>query len=269
MNEAARKLIALDLDGTLLTKQKLISPRTKRVLEEAKSQGHHVVIATGRPPRASLNYYHELGLTTPMVNFNGALVHHATDGEWGHHHFPLDRETALGVIEICERYGIHNVMAEIKDDFYLQQHDHQFLKILADGREPLGIGVIHDLLQDHPTSLLIQAHEQGVPDLRKHLREHHAHVVEHRYWGTPWNVIEVMKAGVNKATGLSLIAESLGVAQEHVIAFGDEDNDFEMIKYAGTGVAMGNGNPELKAMADVICDTNDNDGIAMMLERLL
>ncbi|ASS74436.1 hypothetical protein CIG75_05160 [Tumebacillus algifaecis] len=269
MKNTSRKLIALDLDGTLLTKQKVISPRTKRVLEEAKGMGHHVVIATGRPPRASLAYYHELELSTPMVNFNGALVHHATDLNWGHHHFPLERETALDVLTVCERYGIDNVMAEIKDDYYLKQHDDKFMRILADGRAPLGVGLIHDLLQDHPTSLLIQAQEQAVKELRAHLHEHHAHVIEHRYWGTPWNVIEVMRAGVNKATGLALIAESLGVAREQVIAFGDEDNDFEMIKYAGTGVAMGNANPELKALADVICDTNDNEGIALMLEKLL
>jgi Cof subfamily protein (haloacid dehalogenase superfamily) len=269
MDFCDRKLIALDLDGTLLNKQKMISPRTKKVLEEAKNMGHHLVIATGRPPRASVQYYHELGLTTPMVNFNGALVHHVTDESWGHHHFPLERETALEVLDVCERYGIQNVMAEIMDEYYLKQHDENFVRILADGRAPLGVGVIHDLLHDHPTSLLIQAHEDAVHELRAHLREHHAHVVEHRYWGAPWNVIEVMKAGVNKATGLSLIAERLGVKRENVIAFGDEDNDLEMIRYAGTGVAMGNANPQLKAVADMICDTNDNDGIAMILERLL
>ncbi|MFD2169540.1 Cof-type HAD-IIB family hydrolase [Tumebacillus lipolyticus] len=269
MRKSDRKLIALDLDGTLLNKQKKITPRTKGVLEEAMRMGHHVVIATGRPPRASLNYYHELGLHTPMVNFNGALVHHAVDEEWGHHHFPLERATALQVLDVCEQFGIHNVMAEIKDDFYLKQHDAKIVNILGEGRQPLAVGAIHDLLHDHPTSLLIQAREEVVSDLRAHLHQHHADLIEHRYWGTPWNVIEVMKAGVNKATGLSLIVESLGLNREQVIAFGDEDNDFAMIEYAGLGVAMGNANLELKAIADSICDTNDNDGIAQMLERLL
>lgn len=69
-------LIALDLDGTLLTNEKTISPTTKRVLEKAKQEGHIVMIATGRPYRSSAMYYSELDLSTPIVNFNGALVHH-------------------------------------------------------------------------------------------------------------------------------------------------------------------------------------------------
>ena len=72
-------LICLDLDGTLLTDDKTISPYTKKVLNELKTKGHEIMISTGRPYRASQPYYTELGMTTPVVNFNGAFVHHPHD----------------------------------------------------------------------------------------------------------------------------------------------------------------------------------------------
>ncbi|PWK13785.1 Cof-type HAD-IIB family hydrolase [Tumebacillus permanentifrigoris] len=265
----SKKLIALDLDGTLLTREKKISPRTQRAVQRAIEDGHHVVIATGRPFRSSVQYYRELGLTTPMVNFNGALVHHADDAEWGHHHFPMERETALKILEVCEQFRAENVIVEVKDDYYLKQHDDNLVRFMGEGHTPLGVGHIPSLLNDHPTSVLIYPQRENMRELREHLSEFHAGVIEHRLWGAPWHVIEIVKAGVNKATGLQVIANHFGIAQEHVIAFGDEDNDLEMIEYAGHGVAMGNANPMLKAIANQITDTNDNDGIAFVLEKLL
>lgn len=270
MNQAAKKLIAIDLDGTTLTREKTISKRTKRALQAAMQQGHHVVIATGRPPRASLAYYQELSLRSPMINFNGAFVHHHHDETWGHHHFPMERETAFAVLDACERLDISSIMMEVKDNYYLGSHDDGLIKFAAhDGRPPSGIGNLRELVTEHPTNVLISPGKHRMNDLRAYLHEHHADVIDHRLWGVPYHVIEVVRAGVNKGSSLALVAESLGVAREDVIAFGDEDNDTEMIRYAGLGVAMGNANPMLKSIADHITDTNDNDGIAMVLERMV
>jgi len=265
-----RKLIALDLDGTLLNSQKTINPRTKQVLAALQAAGHHLVIATGRSTRGSMRYYDELGLDTPMVNFNGAFVHNVRDAAWGEYHFPLDREVALRVVEICERFQIGNILAEIRDEYYLRQYDPDLIRFIGDGHEPLAIGPIHEVLPSHPTSLLIRPdHDTRMQELRDHLHNDHAGIVEHRLWGAPWNVIEIVKIGVNKATGLQIIADKLGLGREDVIAFGDEDNDFEMIEWAGLGVAMANGNPKLQALADHVTASNDDDGIALVLENLL
>ena len=94
-------LIALDLDGTLLTDNKIISTRTKHTIAKAKEQGHIVVISTGRPFRASYDYYKELGLNTPIVNFNGAYVHHPLDSKWGTHHSPLELATAQEIVRLA------------------------------------------------------------------------------------------------------------------------------------------------------------------------
>uniref|UniRef100_UPI003015FAA4 HAD-IIB family hydrolase n=1 Tax=Oceanobacillus massiliensis TaxID=1465765 RepID=UPI003015FAA4 len=90
-----KHLIALDLDGTLLTDKKEISSRTKQTILTAMDEGHIVVIATGRPHRASIDYYKQLGLNTPMVNFNGALIHHPNDRTWDFAlHTPMPIKTA-------------------------------------------------------------------------------------------------------------------------------------------------------------------------------
>ena len=99
-------LIALDLDGTLLTDNKIISTRTKHTIAKAKEQGHIVVISTGRPFRASYDYYKQLDLNTPIVNFNGAYVHHPLDSNWGTHHSPLELATAQEIVRACFDFGV-------------------------------------------------------------------------------------------------------------------------------------------------------------------
>ena len=97
----------------------------------------------------------------------------------------------------------------------------------------------------------------------------HAELIEHRRWGAPFNIVEVVRKGLNKAVGVSLIAKDLNIPRERIIAFGDEDNDLEMIDYAGIGVAMGNGISELKNIANEVTGTNNEDGIAnFLIERL-
>ncbi|TLS37848.1 Cof-type HAD-IIB family hydrolase [Pseudalkalibacillus caeni] len=262
-------LIAIDLDGTLLTDDKEISARTKGILFEARKQGHHVVIATGRPYRASHMYYHELNLDTPIVNFNGAFVHHPLNDSWGVHHTPLDLSTAKSIINTCREFDVKNVMAEVIDDVYLHNHDEYIIDSFFNRDTPVQTGDLHRILKDDPTSLLIYPHEHQVKDLRHLLEHHHAEVIEHRVWAAPWNVIEIVRTGLNKAVGLQKIADYLNVPKNRIIAFGDEDNDLEMIEYAGHGVAMGNAIDDLKSIADSITKTNEEDGIAHYLEDVL
>lgn len=258
-------LIAIDLDGTLLTDEKNITPRTKSALQEASRQGHKVVISTGRPFRSSKRYYEELQLDTPVVNFNGALVHHPLENDWGVFHYPLDMKIAQQVIEMSNDFGVQNIMMEVLDEVYLRQHDEVIVNTFFDPET--NINRLPEHLHIHPTSLLIQPHEQHSKELRNYLAETHAEVINHRQWKAPWHVIEIVKAGLSKAIGLERIASTYDILAENIIAFGDEDNDFEMIEFAGTGVAMGNAIPKLKEIANEITLTNEEDGIALFLEK--
>ncbi|MEK3994214.1 Cof-type HAD-IIB family hydrolase [Psychrobacillus sp. FSL K6-2365] len=262
-------LIVLDLDGTLLTDEKVISAKTKNILQQAKNEGHEVMIATGRPYRSSEMYYKELGLSTPIVNFNGAFVHHPRNSSWKTLHTPIDLKVVKQVVEAVESYSIKNMLAEVLDDVYLHYHDEKILSAFSLGNPQVTTGDLKSLLKTDPTSLLIHAEEDSVDLVRQHLRDVHAEVIDHRRWGAPWDVIEIVKHGLNKAVGLSHVSEYLNIPQERIIAFGDEDNDLEMIEYAGVGVAMGNAISPLKTIANEVTLSNNEDGIAeLLIERL-
>jgi 5-amino-6-(5-phospho-D-ribitylamino)uracil phosphatase len=262
-------LIALDLDGTLLTDHKTISSYTKKVLQKAKEAGHYVMIATGRPFRASIMYYEELQLNTPIVNFNGAFVHHPNDDKWGMYHTPLDLNTVKEIIEVSQTYQVKNIMAEIMDDVYFHYHDEKLLDIFSFGNPKIQTGDLRQILPSDPTCLLIHSDEKQVETIRNHLSNVHADLIDHRRWGAPWHVIEIVKSGINKAVGVKKVADYYQIPPERIIAFGDEDNDLEMIEFAGYGIAMGNAIPQLKNIAKDVTKSNEEDGVALYLEQLL
>ena len=262
-------LIALDLDGTLLKDDKTISPFTKEVLRNAQNEGHIVCISTGRPFRASKMYYDELNLTTPIVNFNGAFVHHPLDDGWGVYHTTLDVNVVKDIVEIAETFHVHNILAEVLDHVFLHYHDEQWLDIFSLGNPTIEIGNLKTTLNQDVTSILIHSDEQNIQQIRQYLNDVHAEVVDHRSWAAPWHVIEIIRYGINKAVGLEKIAKYYNIPKERIIAFGDEDNDMEMIEYAGIGVAMGNAIEPLKEIADEITLTNEEDGVAKFLKEAL
>ncbi|CUX92946.1 Cof-type HAD-IIB family hydrolase [Bacillus velezensis] len=259
-------LIALDLDGTLLKDDKTISPETARTIQTLKEAGHHVCISTGRPFRSSSMYYDELGLTTPIVNFNGAFVHHPKDESWGRYHTSLSVDVVRQLAELTETYQIHNVLAEIIDDVYFHYHDEHLIEAFHMNTANITFGDLRETVQEDVTSVLIHAKEEDVADIRAHLSDVHAEVIDHRRWAAPWHVIEIIKHGMNKAVGLKKISDYYQVPRERIIAFGDEDNDLEMLRFAGCGVAMGNGTDEVKQAADRVTGSNEADGIAEFLK---
>ncbi|MCA1056761.1 Cof-type HAD-IIB family hydrolase [Rossellomorea aquimaris] len=267
MNSHEKHLIVLDLDGTLLTDEKKISTSTLHTLTQARRQGHEVMIATGRPFRASEIYYKQMNLVTPIVNFNGALVHHPGDKNWEAIHSPMDLEVSKKIIEACHDFPFRNIIAEVKDDVYLHYHDEKLIDVFMMGEPSISTGDIRDFLSEDPTSMLIHAEEKDVKEIRAHLDKVHAEVIDHRRWAAPWHVIEIVKSGLNKAVGIEKVASHLNIPQERIIAFGDEDNDLEMLQYAGTGVAMGNAITELKDIANEITLTNEEDGIGRYLQK--
>lgn len=262
-------LIALDLDGTLLNDDKKITEKTKEVLQKAREEDHIVIISTGRPFRSSEMYYRELNLNTPIVNFNGAFVHHPLNDQWGIHHSPMDLTVAKDIIEACNRFEFHNIIAEVIDDIYFHYHDEKLINIFNLGQPNVKTGDLRTILSDSPTSLLIHTDEEHVQSIRQHLSNVHAEVIDHRRWAAPWHVIEIVKYGLNKAVGLKMVADYYGIPRERIIAFGDEDNDLEMIDFAGRGVAMGNAIEPLKSIANEVTLSNEENGIAVYLNEYL
>jgi|SRR5690625_1168314 len=264
-------LIALDLDGTLLQNNKEISAYNQEVISQAKKEGHIVVIATGRSHLTSMQYYELLQLNTAMINYNGAYIHHPFDDKWGPAiKNPISKQTALQIIDKCYDLDMHNIWVESQHNILLDQHDEEIIDIFhaihrKKGDVPISIGRIKDQLNEHPISLLIHPRKNHIGTLKHYLDNHFYESVEYRIWGEPWNFFEIVKKGMSKAFGLQKLSQYYNIPQERMIAFGDEDNDLEMINYVGTGVAMANGISELKSIADHITLTNENDGVGSFL----
>jgi Cof subfamily protein (haloacid dehalogenase superfamily) len=137
------------------------------------------------------------------------------------------------------------------------------------GNPNVTTGDLRNYLKDSPTSLLIHTEEDELKNIRKHLSEVHAEVIDHRSWAAPWHVVEIIKSGISKAVGLKKASEYFNIPAERIIAFGDEDNDLEMLDYAGRGIAMGNAIDKVKTIANEVTLTNEEDGIGVYLSDLL
>lgn len=262
-----KHLICLDLDGTLLNDEKHISPYTKRVLQYLKKAGHEIIISTGRPYRASVDYYRAMDMNTPIINFNGAYIHHPTDNRFEPKHEQFDARIASKIFQDISQLNVKNIIAEVRDQVYINNYDQTLFEGFSMGIPEIKYGKLNELLTESPTSLLIQAEDDEIPNIKKHLNKHYAEFIEHRRWGAPFPVIEIVKKGINKGKAVKYVAEYLNVDFDNIIAFGDEDNDNEMIQFANYGIAMGNAIPELKEIANEVTDTNNNDGIGKYLNK--
>lgn len=270
-----RHLIAIDLDGTLLTDQKEITPFTKHVIQQVIDQGHIVIIATGRSDIMSLFYYNDLKLNTPMINYNGAYIHHPRKKSWSlltRHALP--KKTARDIIEVCYALDSRNIWIESENQIILDRHDPEIIaafKMLhrENTKLPLEIGQVIEHIDQDPTALIVYPKETKITKLQKQLTKEFSDFVEHRIWGSQWSLMEIYKKGISKAYGVSKLADYYNIPKERIIAFGDENNDLEMIDYAGIGVAMENGIDELKSIADHITLSNEANGVGTFLAKYL
>ena len=265
-----KKLIAIDLDGTTLNQDSMITSKTKETLKKAINAGHHVSIATGRPFRMSHQFYQQLELTTPMVNFNGALVHIPNQHWDGERETLINREIAFEILSQKKQLNLDFIAAENRDTFFIDSFDFFDEKIFASSRAGEKNLLSPKNLTTNPTSLLVRTDKRFAGAVSAELTRQFGSYVDVRTWGGPTAILEIVSKGIQKAKGVQEIANYLSIDQKDVIAFGDEHNDLELLDYAGWGVAMTNGTDQLKGIAnDVTPLSNQEDGLAVYLEKLL
>ncbi|HAR2081880.1 TPA: Cof-type HAD-IIB family hydrolase [Enterococcus faecium] len=265
-----KKLIAIDLDGTTLNQDSMITSKTKETLKKAINAGHHVSIATGRPFRMSHQFYQQLELTTPMVNFNGALVHIPNQHWDGERETLINREIAFEILSQKKQLNLDFIAAENRDTFFIDSFDFFDEKIFASSRPGEKNLLSPKNLTTNPTSLLVRTDKRFAGAVSAELTRQFDSYVDVRTWGGPTAILEIVSKGIQKAKGVQEIANYLSIDQKDVIAFGDEHNDLELLDYAGWGVAMANGTDQLKGIAnDVTPLSNQEDGLAVYLEKLL
>lgn len=263
-----QKLIALDLDGTTLNSHSLLTDRTKNVLTKLQKENHLVMIATGRPYRNSKEFYSMLGLNTPIVNFNGALCHNPTDNKWSkYYHKTVGKDLAMDLIAQREDFGIDFICVEGKDRLFSSIANLPANEFFPKDTQSTRI-TSKNSLSENPTALTVFSEEANLKTIRDKILTRYGDIIEIRTWGGQMPCLEIVSAGVQKALGVEVVADYYGMKQKDILAFGDEDNDMEMIQFAGHGVVMQNGIAPLKKFAnDVTLKTNNEDGLAEYLEN--
>jgi 5-amino-6-(5-phospho-D-ribitylamino)uracil phosphatase len=258
-------LIAIDLDGTLLRDDKKLSTRSAWAIAKAVQQGIHVVLATARPPRSVSKLYRHLGLTTPLINYNGALIH---DPRRGRHlfHQPIGADVARRVVRCarrCDRDVIVNV--EVLDRWYTDHMDDRFPTETARFFQPDFVGPLRAFLNKPVTKLMLAGPPERLGRVRAAVMQKFAGQVD-VVISDPY-LIQVVHPRVDKAHALAHVARDLGVAQQNVMAIGDAPNDRMMLQWAGVGVAVANAWQEVQRIADAVVPSNSEDGVAHAIEH--
>jgi hypothetical protein len=258
------KLLALDLDGTLLREDKTISERSKVAIAECHRQGIEVVIATGRMYISALPYARELELTLPIIAYQGALIREIEGRVVSH--LPMTKQETLAVLEHLKKYELH-INVYIGDRLLMDRESER-------GKEYAKmIGVVIEYthfpggVEEEVTKITVigkpETIDQAVAEMDREL------AAKLNMTRTLNNFLEISDAKATKATALDTLGEMLGIKREEIMAFGDSPNDADMIAYAGCGVAMGNAHPSIKEASDFITLDNERDGVARVIEKLL
>ncbi|MFC7218009.1 HAD family hydrolase [Streptomyces polyrhachis] len=259
------RLIATDLDGTLLREDGTVSARTRAALAAAVSRGAVHLVVTGRGAPGTRGVLEALGYRGLAVCGQGAQLYHAGEDRILTS-VTLDRRSALAAVEKAEAELGPLALAASVDGL-----DGGFLAgpgFVAQGSPLVLEHASREELFARPlTKLHVQHPTLGDDELTAAVRAQVGALVDVVLAGP--GMVELLPPGLTKAVGLSLAARRLGVARGDAIAFGDMPNDVPMLRWAAHGVAMGNAHPELAAVADEATASNEADGIALVLERLL
>jgi hydroxymethylpyrimidine pyrophosphatase-like HAD family hydrolase len=257
------RLVALDVDGTLVTYEDFFDPprqRVKQAVRRTVRAGVHVVLATGRSLHSTTPVLDRLDLTDGYaVCSNGAVV-----------------------ADVSTRTPVHLVTFDASDPvkYFAEEIPDAVLAV-----EELGVGfrvtgefpvgeldgmvtvVSHDELLDGPVTRLVVRWPQGDRErLRRVAAASGLPSVDYAIGYTAW--LDIMPEGVSKASGLATVCEKLGLGRSDVMAVGDGHNDMEMLAWAGVGVAMGQAPWDVQEVADTVCGSVDDDGVALLLDEL-
>jgi Cof subfamily protein (haloacid dehalogenase superfamily) len=242
-----------------------LHPRTLAALGRARDAGLHVIVVTGRMVKSVRQAIAPADLRDPVICYQGAVVADA-DGTWLRHEplpLALARETIAALAE--EGYS-PNVYVD--DELYVAADTEEARRYGDLNR--IGFTVVGDLLAwltDPPTKLVVVGEPTGLDGVEVRMKER---LGEREYISKslPY-FLEFAQSGVTKGAGLDFLAEHMGFAPEETIAFGDGENDLELVEWAGYGIAVENAHEHVKALADWVCPPVNEEGVAQVLEALL
>jgi Cof subfamily protein (haloacid dehalogenase superfamily) len=240
--------------------------RTRAAIAATRAAGIHVVLVTGRMFQAVRPYALEAGLDDPVVCSQGAVVAEPVSGRWLRH-VPIPLELARETIAAVNEAGFA-LNCYVDDELYVAEvtpearryADFQHLELHA-------VGDLLEWLDQPPTKLVVIEDPEVLDDLKQRMLAH----FDGRLYiskSLPY-FLEFASPDVTKAAGLDFLSEHVGFSRERTVAFGDGENDVELIDWAGYGVAVANAHDRVKEVADFVCPSVDEEGVAQVLEAFL
>jgi Cof subfamily protein (haloacid dehalogenase superfamily) len=258
------RLVAIDLDGTLLNDSKRISDQTSEALVCLPRRDVKVVIASARPPRSVRHVYQALGLDTWQINYNGALIYDPPKDKVILHR-PMSCEVAWSIIERARGlYPKCLVSCEILDKWYTDRQDQPYTTETGRLFKPNLVAPLEEFCNQPITKLLLLGSRRMIDRLEPILRVENPAVAVIR---SDPELIQVMQHGCSKGEALKKVAGHYGIPMRRVMAIGDAANDVCMLEAAGIGVAMDNAHPTVKEVADWVAPSNNDHGVHAALKR--
>lgn len=272
------KMVCIDMDGTLLGKGRKISNESKKVIKEIHDKGVEIVVTTGRIYNNAAYYSHLLGVESPVIAANGAIVREKNTNKVIYEN-PIKTEECIRLIELLYKMNVFfhfytldgiycgNELTKFATKLYMtKQVGYDNLKIKYH--------VIKDLEKwkeffrktnvQITKCIAFSIKPNKIIELKKELDKLNGIV----YFGSGLRSVEINNKGVSKGKAVKALADYYGFKREEIVCIGDNENDISMIEYAGFGVAMGNAIDKVKKLADYITDTNKEDGVAKAIKKI-
>lgn len=263
------RLVALDMDGTLLNSRLEISEANRRAIRLACENGARIVLCSGRPIKGLVKYIEELGLYNDeefLIGFNGALVVQAKSKKRVYEQGMKGKDAKL-LARTAKEIGANCIIHFADHAMTPVENFYSTLEATVNGI-PLEIGD-PETIDDEETVMkvlfldyehILEGYLGKIPEV---IRQKHEIVRTAPFF------LEFLDKGLSKYSALSALARELGIGNDEVMAIGDSENDFEMVKYSGVGVAMGNAIDSLKNVAKLVTRTEDEDGVAYAINKVM
>ena len=259
------KLVVTDIDGTIYCPEHGIKDSVKECLRNLLNNGIHVAIATGRTYGSAKSVADEIGIKCPLICYQGGLVN-SYEGETIDAKY-LNPDIAREIIADCKKRNIH-LNVYVDDKLYVED-DNEYIKdyigdkgihyFLVNSFDELDFSKLNKLLA-------IEYDPDFINNLIKEYQEKYPQIYvvrSYKYF------CEIANKEATKGNAIKILAEKYGITIDEVMAIGDQNNDIEMVETAGVGVAMGNGTEEIKAIANYITDSVENDGFIKAVNKLV
>ncbi len=267
------RLLVLDIDGTIAGESNQIRPAVIEAVKAVQQRGIQVAIATGRMYCAALRFHQTLGLSLPLMAYQGAMIKDPYS-QITHRHWPVPKEVAARLLEDFEQPDHKHLLSihfYIDDQLYVRELTPETLEYAErSGVEPIAVGDLREVLHHDPTKVLALSHDtEIITYLLSSFRQQYT-PAELYFTKSVATFFEAANPNVNKGVAVQYLAEEmLGLTAAHVMAIGDNFNDVEMLQYSGLGVAMGNAPQEVQACANWVTDDVEDDGVAIAIQRFL